>query len=256
MRPWRWIALVLVLLLAAASISVRVGQTLHVAGTTGEPVVAYVVYRYEGHYPNFVHPVTYEASALALARSDTNGRVRFPPAVHVHWPFPLQTYPTLQIELAYAPALHNAVWYLGPFTDPQPDVFEYDQDRRRLVMSDLSGRPERWEQALERVASTIQSLARESSSEAPLGERHRASADLALEVIAHFRREYDEFLARHGEAARPMPEMPYMASDEDKRRWQETVEADLANEPTWRPRIARLVVKYESLLRECEAALR
>ena len=256
MSRGRIIALVLLLLLGAASVSVSACDALDVAGAAGAPVVAYAAYRYQGSVPNFVHPITYDASDLALARGGPAGRIAFPVALHAHWPFPIQTHPSLQVEMAYVPALHNAVVHLGRFTDSQPGWFQYDHAASRLAMSDLSGNPELWLRTLATVSSTLERLLQEPAQPAArLRDRDPATAALALELIGHFRREYDAFLARHGDVRRPMPAIPLMLSDEEKRRWADAAAADLAKEPTWGAQIRRLygngaaLTAFESELR-------
>jgi len=75
-------------------------------------------------------------------------------------------------------------------------------------------------------------------------------------MIGHFRAEYDAFLARHGDVLRPRPPMPVMFSDDDKRRWEEMVAADLAQRPTWGMEIRRLYEDELASLAEVEASLK
>ncbi len=108
MTRLRWLALVLVGLLAISSLSISPGRTFTLADRSGAaPGPAYVAYTYAGYRPNPVHPVTYHARPLALARSDDAGRIAIDTTYHVHRPFPLETPPSLQVELVYVPRLHK-----------------------------------------------------------------------------------------------------------------------------------------------------
>ena len=75
MSRGRWIAVVILLLLTAASLSCRTKRSFDVVDTEGRPVIAYLAYRYQGSVMNFVHPATYDASAMALVRTDRDGRL-------------------------------------------------------------------------------------------------------------------------------------------------------------------------------------
>ena len=50
--------------------------------------------------------------------------------------------------------------------------------------------------------------------------------------------------------------MPVLFGDEEKRRWADMVEADLAREPTWGMQVRRLYEREISSLSEIEASLR
>jgi hypothetical protein len=64
---------VVVVLLALASISFNRLRSFELVDHAGAPLdPAYVAYSYSGSRPKFVHPVTYEASRLALARGDAS----------------------------------------------------------------------------------------------------------------------------------------------------------------------------------------
>lgn len=106
---WGWLtALVLLGLLIAASVSYTRAYTLEIVDNDGRPQTAYALYNHQGHWLNPVHPVSYNATQTAVIRGDADGRLTIPAALHVHLPFPIQTHPTVSIEMVYVPQLHNA----------------------------------------------------------------------------------------------------------------------------------------------------
>lgn len=256
-RRRRWISAGLLLLLVAASVSVSAGRTLQVVDASGAPLVGYVVYRYQGSIQNFVHPVTYDASGFAVARTGGDGRAAFPFAVHVHWPFPFQTHPWLQVEMVYAPAQHNAAANLARVARSRANDFAYDPAGRRVVIHDARDQPQIWEGALGTLSSMIQRVVPKPFGRGGrLRDRDPASADLALELIDHFRREYDAFLVRHAATPLPPPVMARGLTPEEQRRWHQMVADNLKVEATWGDRVTRLHRAHGSLFREYEAELR
>ena len=237
MTRLRWVVLVLAILVAAGSVSFQSARKIEFvtpAGTPAGPV--YVAYSYLGSRPNLVHPVSYEARPLALLKGDEAGRVVFERTVILHQPFPIQTHPALRTEMVYAPALHNAWGQLNPGSPSYARVFEMDLIQPRATVWDLSDRPDRWDGTMWNLASVISRLIYPREGEAPLPERDSATTALTRELIGHFRQEYDAFLARYAGVDRPRPEMPEfvrMSSAEEKRRWIEQIDADLAREPKW-----------------------
>jgi hypothetical protein len=66
---------------------------------------------------------------------------------------------------------------------------------------------------------------------------------LTRELIGHFRSELAAFMTTFGATPRQKPEMPAWArwsGPEEQKRWAESVDADLAREPTWGALIRRL----------------
>jgi hypothetical protein len=245
-------ALGLTMLLVMASVAYTGGYTLETVDANGQGVTAYAVYNHRGEWLNPAHPVSYNATRRTVVRSDEAGRLRVPAGVHMHFPFPLQTHPKLWIEMVYVPRLHNAEGRISPsYTASTAGVWEMDAAARRALVFDLSDRPERWQATLSNLSFFIGPLV--SGEVRDLD--HSAAAPLA-ELIGHFRAEYDAFLTRHGDVRRPQPPMPVLFGDEEKRRWVEMVEADLAREPTWGMQIRRLYAVEVSRLAETEAALR
>jgi hypothetical protein len=249
----RWlIALGLMTLLVAASVSYTGCYTLETVDTNGHGVTAYAIYNHQGEWLNPAHPVSYNATRRTVVRSDDAGRLRVPSGVHVHLPFPLQTHPKLWIEMVYVPRLHNAEGRISPgYAASTAGVWEMDAAARRAVVFDLSDRPERWQGTLSNLSFFIRPLV-----SGALSDMERSAAVPLAELIGHFRAEYDAFLARYGDVHRPPPPMPVLFSDEEKRRWAEMVEADLAREPTWGMQIRRLYEREISSLSEIEASLR
>ena len=257
MRQLRWAAFVLVLLLLIASVSVSPGRTLQVADANGAPLVAYVAYRYQGSIQNFVHPVTYDAGPFVLARADSEGRVLFPFAVHVHLPFPFQTHPSLQMEMVYAPAQHNAVSNLRHLAKSEPAVFAYDPVQPRVVIHNARDQPPVREGTLNTLLSMIQRVVpKPVEQHGRLRDRDPVSADLALELIDHFRKEYGAFLDRYSDTPLPPPIMPQGMTEEERRRWHQMVADNLNVEATWGARVTRLYRAHAALFREYEAELR
>ena len=236
--------LVVVVLLAIASLSFNAPRTFELVDTTGAPLdPIYMAYSYIGSRPNFVHSVTYQAKPLALARSDGAGRVTIPMAFHVHLPFPIQTNPRLFIELVYVPLSHNALSHLNEGAPSRNDVFQIEVAGRRAKISDLAENPPLWEETLQKLSSLIHRLVSQRPGEPPLHEADPETAALTRELIGHFREEYEAFLARYRDVERPFPEMPAYArgsTAEERRQWKASIEASLAREPLWGQLIPRL----------------
>lgn len=148
MRRRRLIALVLLVLLLAASVSYTNGYTLDIVDTEERAQTGYALYTHQGYSLNPVHPVSYNATRLTVVRSDDDGRLTIPGAFHVHWPFPLETHPKLWIEMIYVPHLHNA-WGRIVQSSPASEVGIWQMTTRTRAMvfdlsvvdADLSQRP-------------------------------------------------------------------------------------------------------------------
>jgi hypothetical protein len=245
-RRLRIAAIVIGLLVILGSLSVHGSRRFLIVDDAGAPLdTAYVVYSYSGSRPNPVHPVSYRAGPIALARSDPSGRVVIPPTFHVHKPFPIETHPSLRVEFVYVPRLHNATARMS-----QED---------RAVVADLTNQPELWQGSLWNIASMISQLTTRTSEEPPLRDLEPAMAALIRELIGHFRREYEEFLARYRDTLRPKPEMPghvRLSSPEEQRRWQEFNDAYLAREPRWGMLVTRVFGDQVKLFNQRELELR
>jgi hypothetical protein len=226
-----------VVLLVIASVAVVPGRTLDVVDASGRPVPgAYVLFHREGSRFSIAHPVSYIATRHALVRSDGAGRARVPTIVFVHWPWPAQAHPHVVVDLLYAPALHNGLANLqiGDYVSRGISV-----SGPRDVLEDLRDDPASWLGSVQNGGYFFPRLLPEAGED-PAAPRPRQVDDLLDDLF----RDYDLFLAQHGDSPRPAAEMPPFArygTDEDRRQWRAQADADLAREPTWRPMAEREV---------------
>ena len=243
----RLIAPALLLLLAAASVSYTPGYTLQIVDSSERPQTAYALYTHQGSSLNPVHPLSYTARGVTVVRSDEQGRLRIPGALHVHWPFPLQTPPRLWVRMIYVPRMHNA-WSRIVVHSPQsePGVWQMTTPNRAMVF-DVSDRPERWEGTLSNLSFFMSEAVRDVD---------RSRAEPLLELMEHFRDEYNAFLVRHANSLRPLPPMPRLSTDEEKQRWREMVDKELARRPTWGMEVQRLYEGDVVNLADLEAGLK
>jgi hypothetical protein len=253
MTRLRLAGLILLAALLLASVWITPRRTIELADERGAALdPSYVAYEYLGYRPNFVHPVTYRARPLALARSNATGRIVIPAAVHVHVPFPVKTHPSLRIVAVYVPRLHNAWGQLNDGAPSRAGIFTIAEPGRRAIASDLADTPELWEGTLRNLASLIQQLVSRDPREPELPQRDPATAMYTRELIAHFRDEYEAMLARYRDVERPRPPMPehvQSATDDEQQRWTAMIDADLAREPRWGLLLERL---FEGELRTFE----
>jgi hypothetical protein len=246
MRRRRLIALLLVSLVAA-SVSYTPGYTLDIVDSAGRPQTGYALYTHQGYSLNPAHLVSYNATRLTVVRGDDNGRLTIPAAFHVHWPFPLQTHPTLWIQMIYVPRLHNA-WARIVQRAPASEAGIWQMTTpNRAVVFDVSDRPEDWHGTLSNLSFFMSPAIRDVDP---------SRAGPLLELIAHFRAEYRAFLLRHYDSPRPLPPMPQLLTDEEKRAWQAMVDTDLSQRPTWGPEIRRLYEGEVSNLATIEATFK
>jgi hypothetical protein len=253
----RVVAGVLLLACAAASIWVTPSRTIELVDNGGAAAhPSYVAYEYLGFRPNPVHPVTYRARPLALAKSDAAGRVLIPTAIHLHAPFPVKTHPSLRIAFVYVPRLHNGWGQLNDGSPSRADIFTISEPGRRAIVHDLSDRPALWEGTLRNLGSIIQQIVSRSTGERqdldPVTTAH------TIELIDHFRSEYDAFLARYRDIERTRPEMPAhirWSSAGEQRRWTEMIDADLTREPRWGSLITRLFADELKVLEQSRTEL-
>ena len=247
MRRRRLIALVLLVLLVAASVSYTSGYSLDIEDVNGRPQTGYALYNHQGYSLNPAHPVSYNATRLRVVRSDDNGRLTIPAAFHVHWPFPLQTHPKLRIEMIYVPRLHNA-WARIVQRSPASEAGVWQMTaRNRAAVFDLSDRPELWHGTLSNLSFFMYPAVRDAD---------RSRAGPLLELIGHFRAEYNAFLARHNNSPRPLPPMPPLFTDDERRAWKAMVDKDLSEQPTWGLEVRRLYEGVISNLAEVESGLK
>lgn len=228
------IVLTSVAVLVALSVSFTGRYTLEVVDAGSQPQLAYGLYHHKGDWLS-VHPVSYDATEPRIVKTDSAGGLTIPAAVHLHLPFPVQTPPKLWIEMVYVPRLHNAYGRVaGGDAISTAGTWEMDRSGRRAVVFDLSDSPERWQGTLANLSFFIGHLV-----SAPALRRDGSATAPLIELIGHFRGEYNAFLARHGDTRRPRPPMPAGLNDDERRRWNEMVDQDLTERPTWGMEIRR-----------------
>jgi hypothetical protein len=239
----RWVTFsipaVLLAIVAATSITIERGRTVRVVDAHGAPVPGVLaVFHYEGSRLNFVHTSTYRAGPLSLARGDAGGRVEINRSVHVHPPFPLEGSTRLVVDLLYAPSLRNGWATILQSAVARDEIWSVAEDLETVTLHDLSDRPELWEGTLRNVSSVAHQLLAAKTSTTIQG------GDLLNEWLAGFSQDYTAFLARHGEALRPRPQMnaalSATTSDADRRSWEEMTDRSLQQEPRWGDLVRRL----------------
>ena len=230
---------------------------MDVAGAPLEP--SYVAYSRTGHRLNPVHPVTYTARGspwrAATGRDTSSSPRRF------SFIFRFRSRRIHRCGPRWCTCRSCTTHGASSTRDrlSRPGIFVIDATRRQATVSDLSGEPQHWEGSLRNLSSVINRLASRTPDRAPLRQTDPASAALTLELIGHFRQEYESFLARYRDVPRPRPEMPEHvrgSSKEEQQRWTEHIDADLAREPRWGMVITRLFSDELELFSEYEAALR
>lgn len=241
------IALVLLPLLVAASVSYTSGYSLDIEDVSGRPQTSYALYNHQGYSLNPAHPVSYNATGLTVVRSDDNGHLTIPAAFHVHWPFPLQTHPRLRIAMIYVPRSHNA-WTRIVERSPASAAGVWQMTaRNRAMVVDVSDRPEHWSLTLSNLSFFMYPAVRDAD--------HSRAGPL-LELVGHFRTEYNAFLARHSNSPRPLPPMPPLFTDDEKRAWKAMVDKDLSERPTWGLEVRRLYEGGVANLADIESSLK
>ena len=249
------IAVTVAVLFAAATVSWSLPTTLILTDRDGAPVSdAYVRYHYEGELVNPVHPVTYVARGSAITRSDADGRIRIPFRLHLRSPLPVSTPPWLYVDNVYTPRLHNAFGPIAERSTSRPAVFTLDEGHERVTVFDVSGDPERWERSLSDLFDSIRSTS--PAAMAPADPDDAGTAAYTRELIAHLRREYDAFLAKHGSARRGRAPEPAGLTAAERQAWLERADADLVREPLWGPYFERMWQRNLQELDRLEAALK
>jgi hypothetical protein len=222
-------------LLVLASVSIDCGRGLRVVDTNGSPVrTVLIVYHHEGRRLSF-HPQSYQASAPSILESVPPGRVQIPPSIHAHKPFPLEAHPKIIVDMVYAPSLHNGLATIRDTGIYTPGAFRVDDDLSTVTLSDLSGTPLQWQGTMMNVSSMISQLLIERSSGDSSNRPRPVTAELHR-LIQLFTADYEAFLVRYGDVARPRPEVPAVVrfgSPADRPAWEKMVDTDLAGEPHW-----------------------
>jgi hypothetical protein len=237
MRRWRSRALILIVAaLAIASFSISCGRTFVIRDAFGAPVSdAYVAYHHEGSRFAIAESVTYQASRLALLKSDSAGRIVIPSAFHARWPI-VESPPTVTVDLIYAPTLHNGLaWISRGVALSRPGEFEVAPDLTSVRLENVAGDPVLYQGTLENLSSLLSRLTSQPTS----GE---ATPGLTGELIAHFKSEYAAMLDRYGATPRSRPTMPAAVAsglDQEKAAWEAMVEKDLKERPHWGDELRR-----------------
>jgi hypothetical protein len=240
-RAGAWIAAVFLVLLALGTVSWTSATTVRFTDATAAPASeAYVRFHYYGYLINPVHPVTYIARGSAVVRADALGWVTIPGRLHVRRLLPLSMPPRLFIDHAYVPRLHNAFGPIAEGTMSRPGVFAIDEKRQHVTVVDVSEDPERWASSLECLFDCVRETVARGASRTAAPPADTRNAAHARELVAHLRREYDEFLEQHGQTARRLPPAPQWGSEQDRQLWKQQAEAQLAREPLWGPYMARM----------------
>ena len=236
-----WIAVVLLAVVAMATVSWTSAATLRFTDEAGRPVpVAYVRYHYYGHRINPVHPVTYVARGSAIVRADADGRVTIPGRIHLRSLLQLSMPPRLFIDHVYLPPFHTAFGPIAEGTRSWPGVFIIDDGRQRVTVFDVSQDPDRWATSLSYLYDCIRETLSRDGSMAPAAAGDAQTAAHARELIGHLRIEYAAFLHRYGPMARRRPPEPQRGSQRDLELWREQTDAQLAREPLWGPYLQRM----------------
>lgn len=233
------VLLILVLaLLAAASVSWSPAATLHITDAAGAPVAgAYVRYHYDTSILNLVDSLDRVARGSTIVRADADGTATIGGRLHLRAPWPITTPPRVFVDHVYASRLHNAS---GPiplrYGAHQAPLFRLE-DGGRLRLVDASLDPALWERSLHELHACIRETV--DGREKMADPDDAGTVRHARELIAHLRAEYAAFLDRHGETPRSRPAPPAWASAEERAVWSTRVDENLAREPRWGPFVER-----------------
>lgn len=232
-RPSTWIAAVLAALLVTATTSWTRPTTIVLTDEQGMPASdAYVRYHYEADIINFVDSLSRVTRGSAIGRAEADGRVTIPSRLHFRSPMALSTPPEVFIDCVIVPRLHNAFGPVGEYTTSRPGVFTIDAGWERLTVFDQSDDPERWVASLRELHRCIgDTISRVSARAADTDDE--VTLAFVRELIVHLRRDYAAFLERHGQGPLARPTPPEWHSEQERRAWEEQVDAQLAGEPRW-----------------------
>lgn len=193
-----WAAAVLAAALLASTVGWAPARELTLLGPDGEPIErGWVGYRYKGYRFNFVCSITWHRPGGVVA-TGAGGRAWIPG--RLYWKRPLDGYLRPDVEIAYAPALHNAGRY-GLEMASAPGRAAIDPERGTATLSDLGGDPEGWQRSM----SDLHAFIRQAVGDAPGERRFEVAPEQLCALAAHLRAEHEEFLVRHGDRPRPGP---------------------------------------------------
>jgi hypothetical protein len=222
-------------LLVVATVSVDGGRTFIVTDMQSDRVGGvYVAYHHEGTTFALVEAPSYRATPQSLTKSDADGRVVIPRAILLRWPL-IQSPPLLNIDLIYAPSLHNGLaWVSRQAVVSRRGEFEVSPDRSLVRLADLTGDAVRWQSSLMNLEGLLRSLF-------GVGTGDAQTAHMADELLEHFKQEYAAILARHGDTPRPRPPIAAGLTEQERAATVAMIDKDLAARPLWRDELTRLL---------------
>ena len=235
LRLFLYLAAAVTLLLAARSVSVTLPRTVTLTGPDGAPLRGYAAWHYRGGRFNFVDSISWRRPG-GVAKSDAAGAIRLPWKVVLKSPFDSRL--DHIFDMIYLPDLHEARGRTEP--DRLPDIAWVDRTKD----------PEVWERNLGELYSLVSYDAVYGS-----GGRFVVSRDMAAELVALVRAEYESLLAAHARSPRATPSVPaHLAygSEAEREAWRERMVGDLAEMPFWGPLIER---RWAGRIADLEAAL-
>lgn len=224
--------ILLLALLAAASVSWSPAAALHITDAAGSPAAgAYVRYHYDTSILNFVDSLDRVARGSTIVRAGADGTATIPGRLHLRAPWPITTPPRLFVDHVYASRLHNASGPIPLRHGPRQAPLFRVGEGGRVTLVDASRDPALWERSLHELHACIRETV--DGREKMADPDDAGTARHAGELIAHLRAEYTAFLDRHGDTPRARPAPPAWASAEERAVWSTQVDANLAREPRW-----------------------
>jgi hypothetical protein len=233
-RRLAWIAAAaLAAAFAAGTISWTRPSRIVLVDQRGAPASdTYVRYHYEADILNFVDSLSRVTRGSAIVRADADGGVRIPFSLHFRNPLRFSMPPSLNVDCVVVPRLHNSFGPVGKHTTSRPGVFTIDGGWQHLTVFDLTDDPERWVASLRELHRCIgDTISRVSSRAADPDDE--VTLAYVRELIGHLRGDYAAFVERHGQAPLTRPAPPEWHSEQERKAWEEQVDAQLAREPRW-----------------------
>ena len=226
-------AAVLAALLVMATISWTPASGIVLTDEQGMPASdAYVRYHYETDILNFVDSLSRVTRGSAIVRADADGGVTIPFSLHFRNPLRFSLPPSLYLDCVIVPRLHNSFGPVGKYTTSRPDVFTINGGWQHLTVFDLTDDPERWVASLRELHGCIgDTISRVSSRAADPDDE--VTLAYVRELIGHLRRDYAGFLELHGQTPLARPTPPASHSEQERKAWEEQVDAQLARERLW-----------------------
>lgn len=221
-----------VLAVAVASISVVPALSGKITALDGRAVSeAYIAYRYKGSRFNFVDTLNYYRPGEVLLTGAT-ATFYVPGFLQPHFPLDGPLVPW--IEWVYVPDLHHFFGPIAPATETIPGLIENDRSNHVVRLANLVDDPERWSgtiRDLERVIYASQAEPVNPDAVIHITEAQRQA------LRQHCDREFVEFMQRHANTPRTIPDMPDLPNlpEEERRERIERVRKDFERYPLWGP---------------------